>query len=143
MESEIDQHLLLSKEWKSTEDDIFSRVNLLVCFFACNAFRGHTEPEEGLIKRFDRLLKDTLFGEGSEGLLQDIKESNLTSVCGKILRNGEPAYCCRYNIGISPYVINQNINFAQDPTCVLCMDCFEHSEHRQHHYKVSINNYHL
>ena len=101
MESEIDQHLL-SEEWKLTENDIFSRVNSLVCFSACNAFRKHTEPEEGLIKHFDRLLKDTLFGEGSEGLLQDIRESNLTSVCGKILRNGEPAYCCRYDSGNAP-----------------------------------------
>ena len=95
MESEIDQ-FLLSKEWKSTEGDIFTRVNLLLCFFACKAFRDHrSETEEIVIKRFDGLLKETLFGEGSERLLQDIRESNLTSVCGKILRNGEPAYCCR------------------------------------------------
>ena len=106
MESEIDQQFLLSKEWTSTENDIFARVNLLVCYFACKVFQNHrTEPEEALIKRFDRLLKDTLFGENSEGLLQDIRESNLTSVCGKILRNGEPAYCCRYSTGVSPYVI--------------------------------------
>lgn len=97
MESEVDQQFLLSKEWTATEDNILARVNLLVCYFACNAFRNHhSEPEEVLIKRFDRLLKDTLFGEGSEGLLQGIQGSNLTSVCGKILRNGEPAYCCRY-----------------------------------------------
>jgi len=97
MESEIDQHFLLSNEWTSTENDIFARVNLLVCFFGCKAFQNHSaEPEEVLLKRFDCLLKDTLFGEGSEGLLQNICESNLTSVCGKILRNGEPAYCCRY-----------------------------------------------
>lgn len=103
MASEIDQQFLLSKEWTSTENDIFARVNLLVCFFACKAFRNHrSEPEEGLIKRFDRLLKDTLFGEDSEGLLQGIRESNLTSVCGKILRNGEPAYCCRYENGTTP-----------------------------------------
>lgn len=106
MESEVDQQFLQSKEWKSTEDDIFARVNLLVCFFASKAFRNHrSEPEEVLLKRFDRLLKDTLFGEDSEGLLQDISQSNLTSVCGKILRNGEPAYCCRYCNGESPYVI--------------------------------------
>lgn len=106
MESEIDHQFLLSEEWKSTEEDIFSRVNLLVSHFACKAFHSHTsEPEEVLIKRFDLLLKDTLFGEGSEGLLQGIRESNLTSVCGKILRNGEPAYCCRYENGKSPYVI--------------------------------------
>lgn len=94
---EIDQEFLLSKEWKSTEDDIFARVNLLVSFFACKAFwNHHSEEEEVVIKRFDSLLKETLFGEGSDGLLQGICESNLTSVCGKILRNGEPAYCCRY-----------------------------------------------
>ena len=96
MESEIDQRFLHSREWTLTEDDIFARVNLLVSFFACKAFRNHqSEPEEVVIKRFDCLLKETLFGEGSEGLLQGISESNLTSVCGKILRNGEPAYCCR------------------------------------------------
>ena len=107
MESEIEQQFLLSQEWKSTENDVSARVKLLVCFFACKAFQNHrSEPEEALIKRFDRLLKETLFGENSEGVLQDIRESNLTSVCGKILRNGEPAYCCRYGTGVSPYVIN-------------------------------------
>ena len=24
-----------------------------------------------------------------------------------------------------------------DPTCCLCMDCFEHSEHKTHKYRVS------
>ena len=107
MESEIDKQFLLSNEWASTEGDVFSRVNLLVCFFACKVFRNpRSEPEEVLIKRFDHLLKHTLFGDDSEGLLQGISESNLTSVCGKILRNGEPAYCCRYENGLSPYVIH-------------------------------------
>ena len=30
-----------------------------------------------------------------------------------------------------------------DPTCVLCMDCFQNGEHRKHRYRVSVDEYWL
>ena len=96
MASEIDKHFLLSEEWKATEGDISTRINLLACFFSSKAFQKYgQDPEDVLLKRFGHHLNKVLFGEDSERLLKGIRESNTTTVCGKILRNGEPAYCCR------------------------------------------------
>lgn len=108
MASEIDKHFLLSEEWKATERDVTARVYLLACFFASKAFHNYgQDPEDVLIKRFGHLLNKTLFGEDSIRILQGIRESNTTSVCGKILRNGEPAYCCRYRFRGRPHYIIQ------------------------------------
>ena len=43
--------------------------------------------------------------------------------CAKAFRSGDPTYSCR--------------DCAVDPTCVLCMQCFEKSVHKKHKYKVS------
>jgi len=103
MASEVDKHFFLSEEWKATEGNISVRINLLACFFACKAFRKYgQDPDNVLLKRFGHHLNQVLFGEDSERLLQGIRESNTTTVCGKILRNGEPAYCCRYRSWDSP-----------------------------------------
>ncbi|CAH1114121.1 unnamed protein product [Psylliodes chrysocephalus] len=44
------------------------------------------------------------------------------SVCGRVFKLGEPTYSCR--------------QCGMDPTCVLCVECFKHSEHRHHKYKM-------
>lgn len=47
---------------------------------------------------------------------------NPPSVCGRVLKMGEPTYNCR-ECGV-------------DSTCVLCLDCFKQSAHRNHKYKM-------
>ncbi|GIY02969.1 e3 ubiquitin-protein ligase UBR2 [Caerostris darwini] len=55
---------------------------------------------------------------------EDLKKLNDSpALCGKVFKAGEPTYSCR--------------QCGLDPTCVLCVDCFTHSEHRNHRYKMS------
>ncbi|CAL1294338.1 unnamed protein product [Larinioides sclopetarius] len=57
-------------------------------------------------------------------VFEELKMLNDTpSLCGKVFKSGEPTYSCR--------------ECGLDPTCVLCVDCFTHSEHRNHRYKMS------
>lgn len=48
------------------------------------------------------------------------------SVCGRVFKVGEPTYSCR--------------ECGMDSTCVLCVDCFKQSEHRNHKYKMGTSN---
>lgn len=48
------------------------------------------------------------------------------SVCGRVFKMSEPTYNCR--------------ECGTDPTCVLCVDCFKKSEHRNHKYKMATSN---
>lgn len=48
------------------------------------------------------------------------------SICGKVFKLSEPTYNCR--------------ECGTDPTCVLCVDCFKKSEHRNHRYKMSTSS---
>ncbi|XP_050506172.1 E3 ubiquitin-protein ligase UBR2 [Diabrotica virgifera virgifera] len=56
-----------------------------------------------------------------EIVLQKITEKP-PSVCGRVFKLGEPTYSCR--------------ECGMDPTCVLCVECFKNSEHRNHKYKM-------
>ncbi|XP_050682744.1 E3 ubiquitin-protein ligase UBR1 isoform X2 [Leptidea sinapis] len=44
------------------------------------------------------------------------------TLCGKVFKQGEPAYSCR--------------ECGMDNTCVLCVECFKVSAHRHHKYKM-------
>ncbi|CAG0917514.1 unnamed protein product [Notodromas monacha] len=45
-----------------------------------------------------------------------------SNLCGRVFKSGEPTYSCR--------------DCWMDRTCVLCINCFQHSEHRNHRYKM-------
>ncbi|CAK1542493.1 unnamed protein product [Leptosia nina] len=45
-----------------------------------------------------------------------------STLCGKVFKQGEPAYSCR--------------ECGMDNTCVLCVECFKVSAHRNHKYKM-------
>ncbi|KAM3966089.1 LOW QUALITY PROTEIN: ubr1 ubiquitin ligase [Aphomia sociella] len=45
-----------------------------------------------------------------------------STLCGKVFKQGEPAYSCR--------------ECGMDNTCVLCVECFKVSPHRHHKYKM-------
>ncbi|TRY57802.1 hypothetical protein DNTS_027640, partial [Danionella cerebrum] len=70
-------------------------------------------------------LECFLFGEepssGLEKLLQQ-NSSSSTQQCGLVFKEGETIYSCR--------------DCAIDPTCVLCIGCFQKSVHKSHHYKM-------
>ncbi|MCJ8736842.1 hypothetical protein PDJAM_G00016990 [Pangasius djambal] len=70
-------------------------------------------------------LEYFLFGEDpSVGLekLQQRNGSSSSQLCGRVFKEGETVYSCR--------------DCAIDPTCVLCMDCFQNSVHKSHRYKM-------
>ncbi|XP_052769327.1 E3 ubiquitin-protein ligase UBR2-like isoform X1 [Mya arenaria] len=82
--------------------------------------------------REERLANKYLFGplehflcDGDpETVFQELKEKDQPSqLCGHVFKNGEPTYSCR--------------ECATDPTCVLCMDCFQASPHKKHRYRMS------
>ncbi|XP_045150705.1 E3 ubiquitin-protein ligase UBR2 [Echinops telfairi] len=49
--------------------------------------------------------------------------SKPSRLCGRVFKVGEPTYSCR--------------DCAVDPTCVLCMECFLGSVHRDHRYRMT------
>ncbi|XP_066464442.1 E3 ubiquitin-protein ligase UBR1 [Eleutherodactylus coqui] len=63
-----------------------------------------------------------LFGQDPNTFMEKLRENEAPPLCGKVFRGGETTYSCR--------------DCAIDPTCVLCMDCFQNSIHKNHRYKM-------
>ncbi|KAM4690769.1 E3 ubiquitin-protein ligase UBR1 [Rhinophrynus dorsalis] len=63
-----------------------------------------------------------LFQEDPSVFMEKLRHSEAPPLCGKVFRGGETTYSCR--------------DCAIDPTCVLCMDCFQNSVHKNHRYKM-------
>uniref|UniRef100_A0AAR2KYN6 E3 ubiquitin-protein ligase n=1 Tax=Pygocentrus nattereri TaxID=42514 RepID=A0AAR2KYN6_PYGNA len=65
-----------------------------------------------------------LCGEEPSLGLAKLEQSNQPSqLCGHVFKVGEPTYSCR--------------ECAADPTCVLCMQCFLGSVHKEHRYRMT------
>ncbi|XP_051504014.1 E3 ubiquitin-protein ligase UBR2 isoform X2 [Myxocyprinus asiaticus] len=65
-----------------------------------------------------------LCGEEPSVGLAKLEQSNQPSqLCGHVFKVGEPTYSCR--------------ECAADPTCVLCMQCFLGSVHKEHRYRMT------
>ncbi|XP_069714258.1 E3 ubiquitin-protein ligase UBR1 isoform X4 [Phaenicophaeus curvirostris] len=67
-------------------------------------------------------LECYLFGEDPDTFLKKLQQGGTSQLCGKVFKGGETTYSCR--------------DCAVDPTCVLCMDCFQNSIHKNHRYKM-------
>uniref|UniRef100_A0AAX7URF3 E3 ubiquitin-protein ligase n=1 Tax=Astatotilapia calliptera TaxID=8154 RepID=A0AAX7URF3_ASTCA len=81
------------------------------------------EEEELMQSRLLHPLECFLFGEDPQEGLEKLKEGSTSShLCGRVFKEGETVYSCR--------------DCAIDPTCVLCMDCFQDSVHKSHRYKM-------
>ncbi|XP_075239180.1 E3 ubiquitin-protein ligase UBR2-like isoform X3 [Convolutriloba macropyga] len=79
--------------------------------------------------RFRELILDPLeafiFGDTSlDDFVSSFERENQQrpTKCGRIFTNGEPHYSCR--------------ECSMDPTCVLCRECFQASEHKTHKYRI-------
>jgi len=58
------------------------------------------------------------------GVFQQLSEADTPpAICGHVFKPGETCYNCR--------------DCGQDATCVLCVQCFTKSEHKQHRYRMS------
>ena len=82
-------------------------------------FFVESDVESILIKPLEDYLSNSLYCD--EVVKPDL--NNSSSICGKIFKQDEKAYFCQ--------------DCSSDITRVLCNDCFRHSKHREHRYKVS------
>lgn len=91
-----------------------------------NAHLDEEEIRNSLFVPLERFLCGCSGGAEDEGKGKDTQEvfkelaalNDPQSLCGKLFRMGEPTYTCK--------------DCGHDPTCVLCVDCFKKSEHRNH-----------
>uniref|UniRef100_A0A7N5ZUC6 E3 ubiquitin-protein ligase n=1 Tax=Anabas testudineus TaxID=64144 RepID=A0A7N5ZUC6_ANATE len=119
--------LLLSTEWLEAAD---SRVEVLRYLkeqvpriFCLKKEFSPQEEEELMQSRILQPLEFFLFGENPQEGLQKLQQGSTSSqLCGRVFKEGETVYSCR--------------DCAIDPTCVLCMDCFQDSVHKSHRYKM-------
>uniref|UniRef100_A0A8C5MRZ6 E3 ubiquitin-protein ligase n=1 Tax=Leptobrachium leishanense TaxID=445787 RepID=A0A8C5MRZ6_9ANUR len=80
------------------------------------------EQEEQAQAKILTPLEWYLFGEDPKSFMEKLQQSKASALCAKVFIGGETAYSCR--------------DCAIDPTCVLCMDCFQNSVHKKHRYKM-------
>lgn len=110
---------------------------------SCNQFKEHwriwvpnifsPEPNNSCLdwsfdeEQAQKVLFDTLeefiCNGDPQTVLKNLSQSdNPPSICGRVFKMGEPTYYCR--------------ECGMDATCVLCVDCFKKSVHRNHKYKM-------
>uniref|UniRef100_A0A646QGC2 E3 ubiquitin-protein ligase n=1 Tax=Hemiscolopendra marginata TaxID=943146 RepID=A0A646QGC2_9MYRI len=83
-----------------------------------------TYDEEKAKKYLLSILEEFICINNPADVFQQLKSlDNPPTLCGKVFKNGEPTYSCR--------------DCGMDITCVLCVDCFKTSAHRDHRYKMS------
>uniref|UniRef100_A0A8B9FI61 E3 ubiquitin-protein ligase n=1 Tax=Amazona collaria TaxID=241587 RepID=A0A8B9FI61_9PSIT len=109
------------------------RLNFQATFLQClakhvpNIYSAEMDPllekqEEMVQAAILYPLECYLFGEDPGIFLEKLQQSGTSQLCGKVFKGGEATYSCR--------------DCAVDPTCVLCMDCFQNSIHKNHRYKM-------
>ncbi|XP_061751133.1 E3 ubiquitin-protein ligase UBR1 isoform X2 [Nerophis ophidion] len=119
--------LELIKEWQASADlqaPLYDYLRKQVPRIFCHKEQPIPQEEE---ERTQRLLLHPLeyflFGEDPDEGVEKLKQGSTSSqLCGRVFKEGETVYSCR--------------DCAIDPTCVLCMDCFQESVHKSHHYKM-------
>lgn len=82
-----------------------------------------TINEEVVKRMLKKPMEEFIYGGDPQVVLEELRKmENPPSMCGKMFKIGEPTYSCR-ECGV-------------DSTCVLCVDCFKQSAHRNHRYKM-------
>ncbi|KAM3594627.1 uncharacterized protein V6R79_011104 [Siganus canaliculatus] len=119
--------LQLSKEWLEAADiraDLLRYLKEQVPQIFCQKSENSPQDEERLMQsQLINPLECFLFGEDPQEGLEKLKQGCTSSqLCGRVFKEGETVYSCR--------------DCAIDPTCVLCVDCFQDSVHKSHRYKM-------
>ncbi|KAL5008356.1 hypothetical protein ScPMuIL_013937 [Solemya velum] len=101
----------LKQHWKSFVLHVFNEKNDI-------------EKTERFATKFLLVpMEEFLCNGNPEQMFDELKKLDQPSqLCGKVFKIGEPTYSCR--------------DCANDPTCVLCIDCFQKSDHRKHRYRM-------
>ncbi|XP_055719216.1 E3 ubiquitin-protein ligase UBR1 [Salvelinus fontinalis] len=119
--------LELSKRWRDAADcgaEMLRFVVEQVPQIYCLEVESNSQEEEEVVQsRLLQPLECFLFGEDPQAGLEKLQQGSASSqLCGRVFKEGETVYSCR--------------DCAIDPTCVLCMDCFQDSVHKGHRYKM-------
>ncbi|XP_035281219.1 E3 ubiquitin-protein ligase UBR1 isoform X2 [Anguilla anguilla] len=118
--------LELSLKWRESADcgpDVLQYLVEQVPQIYCLGAEPQPQEEELAVSRLLQPLEWFLFGEDPRAALEKLQQSSGSSqLCGRVFKEGETTYSCR--------------DCAIDPTCVLCMDCFQNSVHKGHRYKM-------
>lgn len=99
--------------------------------YAFKCFELHSVPnlkavinEEKCQRMIFTPLEYFICGEDPSDGFQKLQNANAPSqLCGRVFKFGEPTYSCR--------------DCGYDSTCVLCINCFQKSIHKNHHYKMN------
>lgn len=85
------------------------------------------KEEDGKIENYFELLKVLLYGRVNWDITvrQIQQNSQGMGVCAKVLRAGDVAWKCE--------------DCEKDPTCIVCSDCFEKSNHKGHRVWLKTN----
>ncbi|XP_063058960.1 E3 ubiquitin-protein ligase UBR1 [Engraulis encrasicolus] len=118
----------LSKRWQEAADSgaaILQHLMETVPQIYCQEAEPQPQEEEAMTQ--ERLLLPLecfLFGEDPRRGMEKLQQSGAAGAqqCGRVFKEGETVYSCR--------------DCAIDPSCVLCMDCFQNSIHKGHRYKM-------
>ncbi|KAM9847822.1 E3 ubiquitin-protein ligase UBR2 [Aulostomus maculatus] len=125
-----------ASRWAAAADlqqEVYSHLAHYVPRILCLGPSGCSSREEQKEEQREELacqllllapLEWLLLGEEPAVGLAHLQETNQPSLlCGHVFRVGEPTYSCR--------------ECAADPTCVLCMQCFLGSIHKDHRYRMT------
>ncbi|XP_040905463.1 E3 ubiquitin-protein ligase UBR2 isoform X2 [Toxotes jaculatrix] len=111
------------------QQDVYRHLAVYVPRILCLGPSGGSTREEQREELACQLLllaplEWLLLGEEPAAGLAQLQENNQPSpLCGHVFKVGEPTYSCR--------------ECAADPTCVLCMQCFLGSVHKEHRYRMT------
>ncbi|XP_064411682.1 E3 ubiquitin-protein ligase UBR2 isoform X4 [Latimeria chalumnae] len=115
-------------KWLQATDlpsDVYQHLAFYVPKIYCRSPNPNPEREDMLAQHV--LLGPMewyLAGEDPAIGFPKLEQANKPShLCGRVFKVGEPTYSCR--------------DCAFDPTCVLCMECFLGSVHREHRYRMT------
>uniref|UniRef100_A0A3P8XWC1 E3 ubiquitin-protein ligase n=1 Tax=Esox lucius TaxID=8010 RepID=A0A3P8XWC1_ESOLU len=120
--------LELSKTWLHATDSgaqlLRTVVEQVPQIYCLDGKEPNTQDEEEVVQsRLLQPLEFLLFGEDPQAGLEKLQQGSASSqLCGRVFKEGETVYSCR--------------DCAIDPTCVLCMNCFQDSVHKVHRYKM-------
>ncbi|XP_053291780.1 E3 ubiquitin-protein ligase UBR2 isoform X1 [Pleuronectes platessa] len=121
-----------SSRWLAVSDlqtEVYRHLAMYVPRILCLGASGGSSREEQREELACQLLllaplEWFMLGEEPAAGLARLQENNRPSaLCGHVFKVGEPTYSCR--------------ECAADPTCVLCMQCFLGSVHKEHRYRMT------
>lgn len=131
---EIDPNVDIVKEWSKkfetdslTESDFRTYWTVWVPRILKPEIQGNALDWSFNEQKAEQTLLNTLeefiCNGNSIEVLHGLTQQNFPpSVCGRVFKMGEPTYNCR--------------ECGMDSTCVLCVDCFKRSPHKNHKYKM-------